>query len=190
MNQWSYKTKRSVLGIILLICIISCGSAGQTTNQSESGDKQLDTSFNLSEHQAKVALDNLANDWNNKGYDLYKQGKYNESIEAYDKALEIYPNQTLYLRYKGNALYNLKEYKKALEVYTHAYESAISGYPKGDIRDLIQKTQKKISCINNPQSCPTPTPTVAKVTTSSSRAYCNGLPYNKNQQVCVPLRRQ
>ena len=190
MNQWDYKTKRYVLGIILLICLISCGTAGQTTNQSVSGDKQLDSSFNLSEHQAKVALDNSAKDWNDKGYALYQQGKYNESIEAYDNALEIYPNQTLYLLNKGNALYNLEEYEKALEVYTHAYESAVGGNPKGNARDAIQKTQNKIACIQNPAKCPVSTSTVAKVTTSSSRAYCNGLPYNKNQQVCVPLRRQ
>jgi uncharacterized protein YjbI with pentapeptide repeats len=58
----------------------------------------------------------------NKGNALRNEGKYNEAIEYYDKALEINPNYADALNGKGNALRNKGKYNEAIEYYDKALE--------------------------------------------------------------------
>jgi tetratricopeptide (TPR) repeat protein len=57
---------------------------------------------------------------NNKGLDLSRQGKYQEAIEWYDKALAVDPNYIYALNGKGVALNNLGKNKEAIEYYDKA----------------------------------------------------------------------
>jgi len=45
-----------------------------------------------------------AENWHNKGVDLYTQGIYDEAINAYDEAIRLKPNDTAAWINKGNAL--------------------------------------------------------------------------------------
>ncbi len=60
--------------------------------------------------------------WNNKGFILYEMGKYEEAIQAYDKAIEIDPNYLLVWNNKGIALEKLGRYDEAAECYNKAKE--------------------------------------------------------------------
>ena len=54
---------------------------------------------------------------NNKVLALSNLGKFNESIEYYDKALAISPNDVYALNNKGFTLYNLGQYEEAIRYY-------------------------------------------------------------------------
>jgi tetratricopeptide (TPR) repeat protein len=58
--------------------------------------------------------------WINKGDDLYGQGKYDEAIQAYDKAIKLDPKAEYWIR-KADALVASGKY----DVAVHAYEKAI-----------------------------------------------------------------
>ena len=64
--------------------------------------------------------------WNNKGLALNSQGKYNESIEAYDEAIKLDPKYANAWNNKGNALQNQGKYDESIE----AYDEAIKLDPK------------------------------------------------------------
>jgi tetratricopeptide (TPR) repeat protein len=55
-----------------------------------------------------------------KGDALYKQGRYQEAIEYYDRALAMDPNDVSALNNKGNALGDLGRYQEAIEYYDRA----------------------------------------------------------------------
>ena len=61
-----------------------------------------------------------ADAWNNEGVALYKQGKYNEAIEACDEALILDPNNIAAWFNKGLALRKLGKYNEAIEAYDEA----------------------------------------------------------------------
>ena len=56
------------------------------------------------------------------GNELLNEGKYDEAIVYYDKALEIKPNDVDALNNKGLALYNLERYEEAITYYEKALE--------------------------------------------------------------------
>jgi Flp pilus assembly protein TadD len=59
-----------------------------------------------------------AEDWTNKGDALlYDQQKYNEAIQAYDKAIEIDPQKADAWYSKGNALKAQSKYDEAIKAY-------------------------------------------------------------------------
>jgi len=73
----------------------------------------------------RVISENEANSseiWNNKGVALYNQGRYNESLKAYDKAIKISPRNAVIWTNKGAALASLGKYNDALEAYDKAIE--------------------------------------------------------------------
>jgi len=90
------KIRVTVLVLILVgtLLLAGCGEKSNPSNQTVE-QKQETTST-----QEK----NEAIEWYNKGNSFYKQNKYSEAIECYDKALEIDPNYTLVWYYKGLAL--------------------------------------------------------------------------------------
>lgn len=59
--------------------------------------------------------------WNNKGYILYKEGQYQDSVDAYTRALKLDPAYTVALINKGNSLMELKKYDEAVAAYTAAF---------------------------------------------------------------------
>jgi tetratricopeptide (TPR) repeat protein len=61
-----------------------------------------------------------ASEWFDKGFNLGEQGRYQEAIEAYDKALKIDPQYKFAWLNKGWALNNLGRYQEAIEAYDKA----------------------------------------------------------------------
>ena len=136
---------RFFLGFVMISMVFSLvgslayADSNTSTNASDSSNFLTGNEV-YNQHLDKVSLDTAAKEWNNKGYSLFKEGKYNESIEAYNEALKIYPNNTVYLQFKGDALFNIGNYTGALEVYEKAYNVSVGGNPKGLARDGIMKT--------------------------------------------------
>ena len=58
--------------------------------------------------------------WQEKGMKLFEKGKYNESIEAFDKAISENSSNPIAWKYKGKALYALGDYDKAIKCYDKA----------------------------------------------------------------------
>ena len=73
-----------------------------------------------------ISLKEYAMPWANKGIICFKQGKYKEAIDYYDKAIELYPTLSRAYFDKGRALNELKLYDEAL----HSYSKAININPK------------------------------------------------------------
>ena len=61
-----------------------------------------------------------AEDWFNKGDLLLNSGKYNESIEAYNKAIELNQSYAVAWSHKGDALLNLSLFNESLDSYDKA----------------------------------------------------------------------
>ena len=56
-------------------------------------------------------------DWFNKGNGLHGQGKYDQSVEAYDEAIKLDPNNVLAWGNKGLALYSQNKYDEAINAF-------------------------------------------------------------------------
>lgn len=57
--------------------------------------------------------------WYNKGYALKEQGKLDQAIAAFDKALEVGPEDARIWTIKGNTLLELGQHEKAIDAYNH-----------------------------------------------------------------------
>ncbi len=75
---------------------------------------------------------------------LDDQGKYEEAIQCYDKAIELNPNYSLYYHKKGYALDNLGKYEEAIQCSNKAtqLEADPNAYNKKEdaIKALNQKS--------------------------------------------------
>ena len=60
--------------------------------------------------------------FNNIGVSYFRKGDFEKSIEFYDEAIKISPNDPLPLNNKGASLKNLKKYSEALECFNKAIE--------------------------------------------------------------------
>jgi len=67
-----------------------------------------------------VAGAQTSSDWYNIGFAFSESGEYNKAIEAYDKAINIDPNNAFAWNSKGYALAKLGENRRALEAYDKA----------------------------------------------------------------------
>jgi tetratricopeptide (TPR) repeat protein len=87
-------------------------------------NKQSEKPSSLHQRQTiqDVSISEDVDDLNQKGNDLSNQGKYQEAIEYYERALRIDPNHVNALNNKGVALANQGEYKEAIECYDKALE--------------------------------------------------------------------
>lgn len=64
----------------------------------------------------------LASGWENKGIIFYNLGKYNESIDAFDKAIKINSSHLNALNNRGLAYARLEDYGKAVDSYDTAIQ--------------------------------------------------------------------
>jgi tetratricopeptide (TPR) repeat protein len=60
--------------------------------------------------------------WKNKGDILFDQGKYNESMQAYDKAIELNPRYSEAWNGKGKILFEQGKYNESMQAYDKAIE--------------------------------------------------------------------
>jgi tetratricopeptide (TPR) repeat protein len=58
--------------------------------------------------------------WNNKGYILYKMGRYNEATDAYTQAVTIDPSYVKGWINKGNALTQAGRFQEAADAFNKA----------------------------------------------------------------------
>lgn len=61
--------------------------------------------------------------WNNRGYVLFRLGRYDEAVTSYTTAIRITPDYTIALINKGDALMKLAKYQDAIDAYTKAMAS-------------------------------------------------------------------
>jgi len=60
--------------------------------------------------------------WYSKGIFGVRLRRYEEAIQAFDKAIELDPNYARALYSKGSALYDQGKYNEAIEAYDKAIE--------------------------------------------------------------------
>ncbi|MCJ7444174.1 MAG: tetratricopeptide repeat protein [Methanotrichaceae archaeon] len=98
--------------------------------------------------EEQCSLDKLRSEaeatlWDDKAHALYDQGKYDEAIRAYDKAIKLDPNHADAWNNKGNAFFNLNKYDKAISAYDKAIGldpvKARSWFNKGNALKIIGK---------------------------------------------------
>lgn len=82
----------------------------------------------------------------NKGLALDNQGKHDEAIAAYDKAIQLDPNYALIWINKGVALYNQGKYDKAVQALDKVIEldpyNAFAWRLKGNVLKPLGKTSE------------------------------------------------
>lgn len=63
-----------------------------------------------------------AREWRDWGYQLYELGRYDDAIKAYDRAIELKPNDAHAWEFKGMSLAGIYRHDDALEAYDRAIE--------------------------------------------------------------------
>ena len=90
--------------------------------------------------------------WYNRGFALNNAGKYDEAIQAFDKAIEIDPKYTKAWNIKGLALNYLGEYDEAIQVLDKAMEidpnNALTWNIKGVALDNLGKHDEAIQALD------------------------------------------
>jgi|WetSurSiteA1Bulk_404760.scaffolds.fasta_scaffold01260_4 PKD repeat protein len=93
-----------------------------------------------------------AMDWVNQGLTLYNQEKYDEAIQAYDKAIELDPNYAAPWNNKGIALGILGKYDEALVCFDEAIrldpKYAEAWYNKGVVLEVQGKYDEALVCFD------------------------------------------
>jgi len=89
-----------------------------------------------------IKLDgNNANVWYNKGIILFKMCRYQDALNAFAQAADIYPEFTEAWYNKGMALMNLQKYHEAIR----AFDKVLKIHPHDDrAREQMDLAQKKI----------------------------------------------
>lgn len=90
--------------------------------------------------------------WDGKGFALYKLGRYNESLQAYDEAiaLEFIPGQTWIS--KGLVLSELGMYDEAIDAFDNAFEmdsrDPTALIRKGDVLLMLDNNEEALNVYN------------------------------------------
>lgn len=85
---------------------------------------------------------------NSKGVDLAEQGRYEEAVAVFDKAIEIDPEYAYAWSNKGNVLSDMGKYDEAIAAFDRAIEIdpeyAVAWYKKAEaLRMLHRDTESK-----------------------------------------------
>jgi len=83
----------------------------------------------------------MANVFNNKGLLLFKMGRFEESIESFDKSIDIAPEYSFARKSKALVLCELGEYEKALTVFEEAQTIRPT---EGKVNLLLANTRLKL----------------------------------------------
>lgn len=90
--------------------------------------------------------------WYNKGLALYKSSKYNESLQAHNRAIGIAPKFASAWYNKGLVLYKLGRYNESLQAYNKAIEiapkSASVWYNRGVVLKVLGRTEEAEAAFN------------------------------------------
>jgi tetratricopeptide (TPR) repeat protein len=86
--------------LVLMVMLISLGIASSGSATANNTIAENISTINESDPVA----------WFNKGDLLLKSGKYNESIDAYNRAIKLNQSYAIAWSHKGNALLNLTKY--------------------------------------------------------------------------------
>ena len=86
------------------------------------GKNDVSTSNRKVTFKKKNTAPKSADVWNSRGITFKSQGRYNEAIQCYDRALEIDPEKAIAWTSKGLALDDLGRYDEAIQCYDHALE--------------------------------------------------------------------
>jgi len=91
-----------------------------------SGAKEMLEALSLLQHKGQTQKTDKDSPlfWNNKGVTLCRQKNFKESIECFDRAIELNPSYTDALVNKGISLSKLKKYDDAIKCYSKALEFA------------------------------------------------------------------
>jgi tetratricopeptide (TPR) repeat protein len=88
--------------------------------------------------------------WYKKGNSLYSLGRFAESIECYDRALEITPQYADAWLNKGNSLVSLRRFGEAIKCYDKALrinpQYAVAWYNKGVSLKLLRRITEAVEC--------------------------------------------
>lgn len=94
----------------------------------------------------------LNNDKMAEGIELYEQGKYQEAIKCFDKAIKINPDNASACVNKGVALKNLDKYQEAIKCFDQAIKinsaDAAIYYNKGVAFEYLGNYQEAIKSYN------------------------------------------
>ncbi len=90
--------------------------------------------------------------WNSKGLELYKEGKYKEAIECFEKVLKSDQKAFKVWNNKGNALYKLGNYENSIICYDKALEInpeySNAWYGKGCALVKIKRYEEAVNAFN------------------------------------------
>jgi len=92
-----------------------------------------------------------AEEWINEGVKLAEQGKFEEALKCFERALEIDPKDAAAWYNKGNALYDLGRYEEAIECYDRALEIKSNYKLAIKSRKIIKRKAKQIECEKVPR---------------------------------------
>ena len=91
--------------------------------------------------------------WADTGDDLYRIGRYNEAIEAFDKAIEINPKDSDAWNGKGSVLFKLNKFDEAIKAYDKAIEinpqNLMAWNNKGNTLNRLNKYDEAIKAFDN-----------------------------------------
>ena len=92
------------------------------------------------------ALPPLYSDHVYSGEEYQKEGQYENAIHAYDKAIQLAPNDAMPYNNRGGVYYALGQYQRAIEDYTEAIqldpEDALAYYNRGYAYSLLGQDTK------------------------------------------------
>lgn len=106
-----------------------------SNEQKTQAEELIKTLIGIEKPALDAGTQQAAGAWNDKGAALEKQGKLDEAIQAFDKAIELNPNFALAWSNKALMLFKAKRYDEALE----AVNKAIELNPKLEAAQKVKK---------------------------------------------------
>ncbi|BAP61440.1 hypothetical protein MMKA1_13230 [Methanococcus maripaludis KA1] len=75
-------------------------------------------------------VDQNPEEYYSEGVLQYDDGNYSESIDLFEKAIQLNPEESKYWLMKGKALYNLERYEEAVDCYNYVINVIEDEYNK------------------------------------------------------------